>query len=157
MANHGYVKTRKAMKPEAITAMLADLNITHFKGNLKVEYCKGEESSWGPHIWELAYFSDKEYAHRICWLNNNHSFEMRHGGGTHFAWWLDSVVTNEVAACYNGMISDDGIVGKWKGEVGKHADLHKFLEQMMAGNEALRNWLMDGIPPEFLETKDGSI
>jgi len=125
MSNHGFVKTKKFMSAERISQMLDELNESHFKGILGYDYHEStaDEPGWGPHTWLLKYVgSDWEwYRHndslRVCWLNTRRSFEMRHGGGGgHFVWWIDSVVLNEVAVRFNGIISDEGISDKWPGD-----------------------------------------
>lgn len=159
MANHGFCKTRKVMKPEDITVMFADMNARLFKGNLQVEYHIGDEHSWGPHVWVLEYISPEDqqkYASRVCWLNTRRSFEIRHGGGGDFDWWLDSAVLNEVAVRYNGTISDEGISDKWNGEPNKYDTFKSYVyrryEHVTEAN--LKAYLIqDSVkwfaPPEF--------
>ena len=168
MANHGFVKTRKHMTPEKITLLLETINQAHFKGNLKIEYYhatgKDLKSAWGPHTWVITYISPidhQEYAGRVCWLNTRRSFEMRHGGGSDFAWWFDQMVINEVALQFEGMISDDGVGGKWKGKKGHYNSLIRFIKRMWhykEGDESPRNQekltfiereLQEIVPPEL--------
>ena len=107
MANHVQVKTRKKMTPEGIEAILTELNRTVFKGVIKWEYHKKEDSSsWGDHVWLISIIGD-EYDDRVCWLEGDRHFEMRHGGGRNFIWWIDTIIVHTVAKAYNGMPMDD--------------------------------------------------
>ncbi len=135
MANNGWIKTRRKMKPEQITSILEKLNTSLFKNNLQIEYhiSTPESPGWGPHTWLLKYESNgSEWASRICWLETSHNFVMRHGGGTQFAWWIDTVISNEVAVYFDGTIGDDAISDKWKGEPGKFSDFSQYLECMLS-------------------------
>ena len=91
MANHGWVKTRKHLKPELVTDVLNELNESHFKGGLQWEYSEG---GWGEHTWLLKYVGKdgKEYGERVCWIDSRQHFEMRHGGGSDFIWWIDNCI-----------------------------------------------------------------
>ena len=117
MANHGYVKTKQVMAPEATTSLIKKLNDTVFHNCLKIEYVEGgKPGDWGKHIWFITALMDdgSEIGHRVCWLNNSKSFEMRHGGGGNFIWWIDQYISNEIALQFNGTISDDGCGDKEK-------------------------------------------
>jgi hypothetical protein len=160
MANHGWTKTRKQMKPEQITAMLDELNASLFKGNLQIEYHMStpENPGWGPHTWVLRYHSEgQEWASRVCWLNTGKHFEMRHGGGSQLAWWIDTAILNEVAVRFDGTIGDDGVSQKWKGEPGKFNSFNDYLDQMWKHVKSpkvkaqLRNLENQFIPKEFQE------
>ena len=134
MANHAYVKTRKKMTPEAVTELLDRLNQTIFKGCLQVKYSKAKpgDNSWGPHVWVLTAVDDKgeEVGSRVCWLNTERSFEIRHGGGGNFIWWIDCAVCNEVAITFNGTWKDDGSEMKEKGTPGKYSRFRAFQRRM---------------------------
>lgn len=135
MANHGYVKTRKLMTPEKISELLAELNVSHFKGLLKFEYSNesGNPSAWGPHVWLVRYIGKglENEIIRVFWLNTKRSFEIRHGGGSNFYWWIDSVIINEVALKFDGTISDDGCGDKWKGKPNYCREFIEFQKKMM--------------------------
>lgn len=158
MANHGWVKTRKKMKPEQISAMLNELNESLFKGNLEIDYHLSTltEPGWGEHTWELTYKSEnKEWMHRVCWLETSRHFEMRHGGGSYFAWWIDTLILNEVAVRFNGTIYDDGGGEKTKGVPNKFNCLKEFMNSMLpyVKDENVKKQLMkfeyELVPPEF--------
>lgn len=100
---------------------------------------------------------NKEYAGRIMWLNNKNSFEMRHGGGTDFAWWIDSAILNEVACVFDGRRTDDGASGNIPRKIGKFKDFWEYKKRMLTRikDENMRLYLMqleqreDFIPKEF--------
>ena len=111
MANHAWVKTRKHMSPQAVTDLLNKLNEKYFQNVLKIEYhnCQGEEECWGEHVWTIkAEERNAIYVERVCWLKHRQHFEIRHGGGGDFAWWVDFTVTAQVAKTFNGRQYDDG-------------------------------------------------
>jgi len=94
MANHAYVKVRKPneMTVESVTKVLEDLNRNRFKNCLKINYynCHGDKSAWGPDVWELVWTQNNGVEQvKHCWLNSKKSFEIRHGNGSHFGWWID--------------------------------------------------------------------
>lgn len=111
MANHAYVKSATPIEANLIASLLGDLNERLFKRCLRIDYHESDDSSaWGPHCWVLTFVSaedGQEYAGRVCWLNPDGSFEIRHGGGSNFAWWIDHAITNEVAVRTNSAIEDD--------------------------------------------------
>lgn len=141
------------MSPEKISQMLDELNDSHFRGVLGYEYSehpKEDTSVWGPYIWMLRYDGPKYgwfqpgQVLRPTWLNTRRSWEIRHsGGGGNFVWWIDSVVTNEVAVRFDGTISDEGVGNKWKGEPGKYKNFQEFQEMMTrhVKDETTKRWL----------------
>lgn len=164
MANHGFVKTKNPMTPTKIQAMLEVLNDSIFKRNLKIEYHLGTDTSWGPHNWMLSYYSDSiEWATRVCWLETKRKFEMRHGGGSNFAWWIDTTIINEVAVQFNGTISDEGGSNKWKGVPGKFNNFADYMDLMTKHikNQETRKqfFLLDRefVPEEFRDVIDNKL
>lgn len=158
MANHGYVKTRKVMTVEAINQLLDELNKNHFKNGLKIEYHKGDEHSWGPHVWMLTYPSkdhDGDWGSRVCWLNTSRSFEMRHGGGSDFIWWIDSLILATLADRFNGKVSDDGVGGSWPGEAQNIDTFKKYNDRRLAHvkDPKIKKFILQSTleitPPEF--------
>lgn len=155
MANIGFVKSKKTIKPELIDEMLERINQSHFKGNLVIEnhyYSKHNDS------WNVSYVSSvdsQHYATRSFWLKTKRIFEMSHGGGGgDFAWWLDNTIINEVALMCDGIISDEGISDKWKGEKNYFPTYLLFLEMMKSHVQKpeIKLWLlqeeMKYCPPE---------
>jgi hypothetical protein len=135
MANHCRVKTKKKMTPAGILRVFRDLNATILKGNLGIvfpDYVDGVEDD--PNTWQVVYLSDrKEWVRRMCWLNSSRSFELRHSsGGGHFAWWIATVITNEVAVRFDGVIEDDGVDEKWPGVPNKYDRFDDYLKDMLS-------------------------
>jgi hypothetical protein len=118
--------------------MLSELNQSHFKNVLEFEYSNetGNSSAWGPHLWIIKYNGEENESYRkgehlrVFWLKTSKSFEIRHGGGGYFPWWVDSIITNEIALRFDGTISDDGVGEKWKGEEGYCKEFIEYLKKM---------------------------
>lgn len=129
MANHAYVKTKLKMSPEEITCLVQQLNDNIFHNCLKIEYGEG---GWGEYTWEVTVLNEdgKECGHKIFWLNSPNSFEMRHSGGN-FIWWIDTIITNEIALKFKGIITDDGHGDKVKPER-KYNKFRRFNKMMSA-------------------------
>lgn len=89
------------MSIEKISEIIQRLNETKFKNILTIT---NEENYW--HI--DCTMGDVCYFERQCWLDSPRKFEMRHGGGSDFAWWVDTSITNEVALQFNGIQRDEG-------------------------------------------------
>ena len=143
------------MTPKAISQLLDELNKTHFKGGFKIEYHKGDKNSWGPHVWMLKYPSKEnnvDWGSRICWLNTSRSFEMRHGGGSDFIWWVDSLILANIAVYFNGRISDDALEGTWSGKPDEINTFTKYMQRRV-NHIKNQNWLLqltlEVTPPEF--------
>lgn len=152
MANHGYVKTRRKIRPEIITDLLKKMNDSFFKGNLeiKIEF----ETSW--HLYYIS--NNRTWAYRYCWLEKPNRFEMRHGGGGYFAWWIDTAILNEVAILVNGTIHDDSDSIKSSGVSEKYSTLDKYLTCIYSNRnirddlfKELINIELELTPPEFHE------
>lgn len=164
MSNHGWVKTRKIMDADRITNIFEELNQTLFKGNLKIEYKNSNDpEAWGEHCWYLVYKSNnQEWAERVCWLNTPTYFEMRHGGGSRFAWWIDTAIINEIAVRHNGKIGDDAGSDRWKGEPGKYSKFSEYLDLVtehytkVGYKEQMLEMEMPFIPPEFQDESQTS-
>lgn len=107
MANHAYVTTRKVMSPEKITEIVERLNRDLFHNTLQIKHgpSKGDPLYW----WDIVVAeADQEWGSRSFWLQTPRKFEMRHGMGGNFIWWIDTMICNDVALAYNGRRTDDG-------------------------------------------------
>lgn len=114
VANHANIETKRPMTPEAVTELLHRMNREVFKGGLHVAYqdnTNSEHEGWGPHQWEIEYIdkTGEPRGGRICWLNDEHNFEIRHGGGTKFIWWIALAVCNEICLMFSGSLEDEGV------------------------------------------------
>lgn len=137
MANHGYVKSRKKMDPKRITEVLQDLNTTRFKGLLTIEHTDD--------MWEV---SAPKYVYRRCWLETPHRFEIKHGPGGTFAWWVDFHISNAIALAYDGTIYDDGCDIKEKGDPNYCPTLSEMYDRMQIPHAMLEHESRL-TPPEF--------
>lgn len=132
MANHCKVEAKKRMTSKNVTEVLKSLNEKYFLNNLNILYFdeRGNKSAYGPHVWMIKYISSidhQDYDGRIMWLNNSKSFEIRHGGGSNFIWWIDNVITNEIAIKFDGLIIDDGDGIPKKGDIDKYSTFEKYI------------------------------
>lgn len=151
MANNGHVKTRKAMTVETVTQLLNKLNERSFKNCFQIEYCEGDENSYGPHMWFITY---EPWGSRVFWLNDDKSFEVRHSGATDFIWWADSLILAVVADQFDGRIFDDGVSGSWPGEPDKIDTYPKYLKSkwgLTVANQAIQSFILEATPPEFCD------
>ena len=106
MANHAYVKTRKHMSFESISELINELNETIFYNCLKIEPWKDRgDDAWGPCGWKITVIDSD--GGRICWLNSRQSFEIRHGGGSQFIWWIDFIICQTIRDKFSGRLTDD--------------------------------------------------
>lgn len=124
MGNFGYVKAKEKITPEVVNKCLDQLNKRIFKTRLSIE----KDGTKG---WAVSYiFKDEKYAYRYCWIKRG-KFHLNHGGGYgDFGWWLGTSIINEVAFETDGVISDDGSDGKWKGEKGHYDSFEKVFKRM---------------------------
>ena len=158
MANHGWVYTYRWLTPERINEVIFDLNQRLFSGNLKYTWV---DRGWNQRpTWELEYISpidEKVYYKRTCWLQSMRHFELRHGPGSNFTWWIDSVILNEIAVRFSGMIHDDGVeLETWMGQANKHDDLFEYIAMhYRRPNGSLFGWKwlikleIKTVPPEL--------
>lgn len=163
MANHCNVITKKTMTPEKISALIDRLNRTLFRDLLKITYtdCTGQIGCWGKHVWEIETINSNpkdpvNYGTRVCWLNTSRHFEIRHGGGGNWIWWVDSAICNEVAVEFNGYVSDDSDGEKYPGKKDEYADFDAYLIRSNLGDkypEKIKfiksKFIQEMIPPEF--------
>ena len=87
MANHCVVTTKKNLSEDIIHNLLNDLKIIlndQYSTKLNIEF---KDNDWVIECQSL--FDDEVYVRRCFWLNSKRNFELRHGGGGNFAWWVD--------------------------------------------------------------------
>ncbi len=135
MANHGYVKTKKQMSAKRIHEIISQLNDNVFQNlldivaeNLDVAAARRNRPTWHIRI------RNSPFLIRQCWLKTSRWFEIRHGAGGQFAWWVDAVITNDVAVAYDGLISDDGVGNKWAGKPGAFRTFRSYSEMFYGSN-----------------------
>lgn len=105
MANHAHVTTKKHMTAENVRAVLERLNKDIFFDCLEIE----DSEYWsGKPGWYIHVKGESEYQARVCWLNSSRHFEIRHGGGSDFLWWVDGRIQDEISKVFDGRVKDDG-------------------------------------------------
>jgi hypothetical protein len=112
MANHAYVKIRKPLfTKEIIGDLLNNINKVYLKNLMQIKYSFSKEDN--KHYWDITIIEKKkEYGYRSMWLNSNKSFEIRHGGGQNFIWWVDNLICNTLVKQFNGTWHDDAFSEK---------------------------------------------
>lgn len=105
MANYGYVTTRKTLNINTLFEAVSKIIYDRFRDSIKVSLCNKTIS--------VDIYREID---RTLRLESKHKIAIRHNGGDDFVWWVDCVVTNDLALMFNGKISDDGIGDKWVGE-----------------------------------------
>ena len=136
MSNHGYVKNRKP-KPEftkdSVQKVLEEIIKSKLNDSFKLEYFngRGDKSMWGKDVWAISWINGYGTEEVIeCWLKSNRTFEMHHGHGSHFAWWIDTTILNEIAVAHDAIISDDGCEEKEKGIHNKYPKYVDYIKMM---------------------------
>lgn len=113
--------------------VIEKLNVRVFGGRLQIRYFSGSKTGYGPHVWVITYGPDSEELNRICWLNKDGSFELRHGCNGSLEWWWDAALLNEIAVEFDGYITDDGVEAWWPGQVGRYDTLDLYLDESTQG------------------------
>lgn len=157
MSNHCEVRTRKHLSEDKVSAVLNRLNDSILKGKLELEVSHSNNLPF----WNLSYRSEgKRWAFLSFWLKSKNCFEIRNStnGYGNFCWWINSLIINEIAVEFNGIIYDEGLGGESVKPVpGKYNDLYDFLENIMWGhvNEDIKAYFLqeERIPPELKKKK----
>lgn len=150
------------MTPAKVEAVLQQLNARIFKGNL--QYRAEPWPLRAARTWVLEYVSGgRSWMRRCCWLASRRTFQMRHGGGGDFAWWVDCAVVNEIAVHFSGTLVDDGCAGALRVAPNRFDDLHVFLADMTkhippgAAQQYLDDMRRMLVPPEFHKPAAGVV
>ncbi len=112
MANHSEVYADRRISKEEISRILEEVSRKRLMGNLKIEYSdqSTNPNAWGVHVWMHKYVSPvngESYGETLCWLNDDGTFELRHGGGD-FMHWVADIILNEIAIAVEGTIYSEG-------------------------------------------------
>lgn len=127
MANHGFVTVRMKLTPERVDKDIREIVKRRFKNALMVE---------GPslfddkktHGWMLS-VKDQDNWQFSIWLSSPRKLEFRHPLGAEWLWWAQVLVmTEELAVKYHGIISDEGVGEKWKGNPLKYPTFESWLD-----------------------------
>jgi hypothetical protein len=151
MANYAKIKTKLKMQPNNITKLLNDLNTTIFKNTLTITYTGSDKPYY--HEWFIQQNNDITQ-YRICWLNNSTSFEIKHGGGKNFIWWVDFAICNEIAVKFNGIWTDEADNDKRKGIPHKYDNFQEHTERMFDymkewKTESFKKIIYSDVPDKF--------
>ena len=114
MANHGRVHTLKHLTQEKVQKALEEINQEFFFGLMIIEpssFAVSNEPCWTLTFSDI---SNPAFNYRQCWISSKRVFEMRHGGGPSFLYWVDSLVQDEIAKMFGGKVSDDGLCGRFE-------------------------------------------
>jgi hypothetical protein len=68
-------------------------------------------------------------------LNSRRHFEIRHGGGSDFLWWVDGRIQDEISKVFDGRVKDDGGSGY---------------------DEVLTSWNLPDSYPEYVKQRSDS-
>lgn len=137
MANHAYVTTKKHMTPEKVRAVLDRLNKDIFFNCLEIEDATYWDDEPG---WIITIKGeDSQYQYRQCWLNSRRSFEIRHGGGISFLWWVDQRIQDEISKVFDGRVKDDGGEG-WNEVLTTWGMADSYPEHIKQSIESYKEW-----------------
>lgn len=109
MANHGYLKTSKKMRPKDIKNFLDGLNSKYFQDCLNIGSFEGTEDD----TLELWYsLRDRDTSFRAIFYHDEYNLEFRHctNGGS-FMCWIEGLIIQELAKHYDGLVTDDSCEG----------------------------------------------
>jgi len=123
MANHGFVKCKKKVTFEALGKALVEINQDRFDNYLDIS--EGHES-WivtCPNYWGRGDMP--------IWLKTSRTIETRHQHGGDLWWWVDSVITNELALKFNGRIADEGVSDTWDAKEEYYPTYQSWCEMMI--------------------------
>ena len=129
MANHGYVTTKKHMSIEKIDADLREFISRHCGGVATVEGpfdISDELAGW------LVKFLDDDYATFQVWLHTRRKLELPHPMGANVPYWAQTLFQHEMAAKYNGRVSDDGYEGHAKTDPDRINTYTKYVDLMLS-------------------------
>lgn len=110
MADHGYVKKSEIkITKKSIEDIFNNLNLSHFNGNLIYTYSrKGIIINYKLYrCWKITYKNNKAYGVKVCWINHDGEFEIKHDYGNELMEWIGNVIINKVAFIHKGIIYDD--------------------------------------------------
>jgi len=123
MANHGYVTSRRNFNKDQVLSDLHEINQRRFGGLLTIEN--------DPTTSELFILFDNYQAFSM-WISSNKTLEFRHQLGWGF--YVEMIFRNELAAKYDGLISDeyDGRKEKQKADPNKYPTYRTWVEATKA-------------------------
>lgn len=144
MANVGWVKTRKKIRPEQVNHILSRLNCVLFN-QLVTPFYEEKFQSWNLVIATADGMCDV----LSCHLETSRHFRMKHTNGSIFTQWVDTVILNEIAVAFSGSIGDDNDKKKCFGERSKYDHFPKYFFEHVGSDSLLLKWHMDLVPKIF--------
>ena len=115
MGNLAFVSSRKNLRPEDVDALLREVNHRRFGDYFRIE--RPYDTVWSFHppedepgfLWEF-YLRDT-----LRKISSNHPFRVA------WQYWAWHVFQHEMAAAWNGRLSDEGGEGTWAPDLAKYA------------------------------------
>ena len=115
MSNHGYVTSKRWFKADQIEEDLKEIVSRRF-GFIPI---KRDDNGFAIGF---------GYPYEVeMWVENVHKLEFRNPM-PQWCWWIQTVIQNELAIKYNGIISDEGVSEKWKGKANKYPTYDDWLD-----------------------------
>ena len=130
MANHGYITTKQILTMDKLFSMVEKINNDVLNGALKISRPNANIKKD-----DVVFVEITKDLSRLLWLQTKKKIEIRHGGGGDVAWWIDSILTNDLAIAVDGKISDDGCDGKWDPIPGKYRTFLDYKKSMWEHNQ----------------------
>lgn len=133
MANHGFVTTKKWLTGDRVEKDIKEIIEERFKN--KVPIVRTEDS------FEIGF----EYPWSFgCWVENCHKVEFRNPMPD-WCWWVMAVIQNDLAIKYNGLISDEGVNGYWKGVQNKYPTFRLWVKARHAHMKNPGKWILENL------------
>jgi len=152
MANHGFVTVRTRLTPERVDKDIKEIVKRRLHDVLKVEGPDlfDDKKTYG---WLLSVKGADDWQFSI-WLSSPRKLEFRHPRGD-WLWWAQVLVmTEELAVKYNGIVSDEGVSEKWKGDPAKYPTFESWLDARYPASddwkgavEELKKMELERLPP----------
>jgi len=121
LGNLAYIKTRLPVEFQQLRKDLEEISEKRFNGTLVF-------SPWAVGDgWSITFLGYNR--HISAYLESPHEIHIAHSAGD-LLWWIDFVITNDLALKYDGEISDDAVGETWKGEPGKYPTFSNVLDLM---------------------------
>lgn len=128
MANNGYISFKKNLTSKQIDNDLRAIITKRFGSDLVVESnCDDSDEFW---YWTVKPFNNNENPLLEFSVEqiSKRKFSFHHPKNK-FAFWVQTLIQDELALLYNGTISDEGVSEKWKVIKVEHESFVSFLKE----------------------------
>jgi Arc/MetJ family transcription regulator len=133
MGNHGYITLEKKIVINDLENMLKVIVEERFQCKLYIEVDDdyvavmikdkaGEEN----HV--TSFFLGDGHGFPMDGKTGSNEIEFNHTSGDPF-WWIELILTDQLAYRFKGMISDDGVDGKWEPNIDKYPTYRNWAER----------------------------